>query len=186
MNGDFSVEISVHNNEVNGKIFDKEFGDEYTNFRQELNTGDFVGQVRDSYTEVLEDIKNNCCEVQYYLFDQTNRISLLIKEKYGDNPEFLWDKYPGFGTYRNPLTRKWYGLIMNVAGEKIGADYKTAEIINVKVNPDDIPDLLKKEGIYPAYHMSKKSWVSVILDDTLKDEEIMEYIETSHKFSMKK
>ena len=26
-----------------------------------------------------------------YIYDQANRISSFIKEKYNDNPEFLWD-----------------------------------------------------------------------------------------------
>lgn len=44
-----------------------------------------------------------------------------------------------------------------------------------------IPDLLKKKGFYPAYHMNKKNWVTIILDDTLSDTEIMQYVKTSYR-----
>lgn len=44
------------------------------------------------------------------------------------------------------------------------------EIINIKVNPKDLPRLLEIRGIYPSYHMSKKSWVSLVLDETVSDD----------------
>ena len=44
---------------------------------------------------------------------------------------------------------------------------------------DQTEKLLNKKGIYTAYHMNKKNWVSIILDDTLKDEEIMKMVELS-------
>lgn len=31
--------------------------------------------------------------------------------------------------------------------------------------------------------MNKKNWISIILDNTLSDDEIMSYIEESHRFT---
>ena len=53
--------------------------------------------------------------------------------------------------------------------------------MNVKVSKDEIGNLLKKDGIYPAYHMNKRNWISILLNDTLKDTEIMNRIEESYK-----
>ena len=39
---------------------------------------------------------------------------------------------------------------------------------------------LKKEGFYKAYHMNKKSWISIILNDTLNNKEIYELIDESY------
>ena len=58
------------------------------------------------------------------------------------------------------------------------------EVINLKLNKDEIPDLCKKDGIYPAWHMNKKYWVSVTLDDTLTDDEVMKYIEESYSYTV--
>lgn len=41
--------------------------------------------------------------------------------------------------------------------------------------------LICETGIYPAWHMNKKKWISVLLDDTLKDERIFSLIRTSRK-----
>ena len=59
------------------------------------------------------------------------------------------------------------------------------EVINVKINPNDKDNLLKIEGIYEAYHMNKKSWISIILDDTLSDDLISELIDNSYKLVSK-
>ena len=55
------------------------------------------------------------------------------------------------------------------------------EVINVKINPNDKDNLLKIEGIYEAYHMNKKSWISIILNDTLSDDLVSELIDNSYK-----
>ena len=39
------------------------------------------------YIKVLEDIKLNCCISNYFIYDQTNRISKLIYDKYFENYE---------------------------------------------------------------------------------------------------
>lgn len=59
------------------------------------------------------------------------------------------------------------------------------EILNVKLD-EKVPIYLEQKGIYPSYHLSKKSWVSIILDDTLTDEKIMQLIDISYENSDKK
>ncbi|MBP3799889.1 MAG: MmcQ/YjbR family DNA-binding protein, partial [Bacilli bacterium] len=40
--------------------------------------------------------------------------------------------------------------------------------------------LLKKKGYYEAYHMNKKSWITIILDDTVSDNDIKKLIDNSY------
>ncbi len=54
------------------------------------------------------------------------------------------------------------------------------EAINVKVDSDKVKDILAQKGYYPAFHMNKKCWVSIILDDTLSDTEIQNLIDDSY------
>ena len=60
------------------------------------------------------------------------------------------------------------------------------EIINLKIDDKKIPLLLTQKGFYPAYHMNKKYWITLILDETLNDEIIFQLITESHTFSEKK
>ena len=54
------------------------------------------------------------------------------------------------------------------------------EVMNVKVLPADVKNLILEEGIYECYHMNKKNWVSIILDDTLEDSRIEELLQQSY------
>ena len=53
--------------------------------------------------------------------------------------------------------------------------------MNLKVDQDKIDALLKKPGLYPAFHMNKKCWVSVILDDTLSDTMLQAMVSESYE-----
>lgn len=170
------------NGNVFGKIYDLKTSEEYTNFRIEDLMG-FAHQVREEYISILEDIAQNVLDTRDFLFFQSNRVAQLIKDKYEVVPEFLWDKNPNFGVFRNNKSKKWFGIIMNVDKSKVMHNLSgEIEILNVKLD-DQLVEYIKKKGIYPAYHMNKKSWVSVILDDTLSDEEIMKLVNISYHYA---
>ncbi len=169
---------------VNGKIIDLDIEEEYVGFRIENQRGEFVNRIRDAYIQILQDIKNNCFEPLLFINKQTNRIVESIKNTYHDNPCFLWDSNPGFGVFKNPLNNKWYGIIMNIDRKKLDKEQiGEVEVINLKIDDNLIPDLLLKEGVHPAYHMNKKKWISITLDDSLDDEEILKYINMSHQYT---
>ena len=184
LNDSFRTDILIQEDgTVNGKIFDLDLNEEYINFRIERQTGEFVSQIREEYQNILEDIAKKCFIKEPFIFKQSNRIAEQIKNIYKDEPEFAWNKFPGYGIFRNASNKKWYALIMNVDRSKIEDKMGEAEIINVKLDPERIPNLLKRKGFYPSYHMQKKNWISIILDDTLSDEEIMKYIIESHSYT---
>ena len=187
MEGAFRADIIVDSKGVlTGKVIDLAFNEEYISLRIENNNGKFVSNVRKEYKNILEDIKNNCFENNYFIFPQANRITKLIIETYGDNPEYAWEKFPGFGIFRNPNNKKWYALIMSIDKSKLSSkENGEVEIINVKTDSTKISNLLKKQGFYPAYHMNKQNWISIILDDTIEDDEIFNYIKESHKYTEK-
>lgn len=183
---EINIEIDVEGN-VKGKVIDLSFEDEYTNFRIETARGAFAGEVRTEFESLLKDIENKCFTKENFLFEQTNRITNLIKEKYGDEPEFKWENDSGSATFSNKISKKWYGIIMTPDKSKL--DEKVSgriEVINVKLEPEKIEKLIQREGFYPAYHMNKKSWITIILDNTISDKEIMELIEESFSYTITK
>lgn len=172
---------------VNGTVYDIENNDEFLPLRVENNQGKFVGEVRAEYENLLENIRDNCFSKKYYIFPQSNRITNLIIKKYGNEPEFLWKTTPGTGIFRNPETKKWYLAILDIDRSKIQKNKKgLVEIALIKLSTDNVEKRLKQEHIYLGWHMNKKYWVTVILDESLSDNEIMELIEESHSFSVKK
>lgn len=198
VNGDFSIEILFKKNlfkaiiritfdgVVTGNVYDIENGDEYLPLRVESNQGAFVGEVRAEYEKLLTDIRDNCFTKKYFIYSQSNRITNLIIQKYGNKPEFLWDKFQGSGIFRNPETKKWYLAILDTDRSKIQKDGTgLIEVALVKLSAENVEKRLKQEHIYPGWHMNKKYWITIILDDSLSDEAIMELIEESHSFTVR-
>lgn len=187
MNATFRVDIAIDSKgKIIGRVYDLDGDYEYTNFRLENVKGDFVNRVKDEYLKVLDDIANNCYTLEYFIYKQSNEVSNLIKEKYNVLPEFLWESNPNYGIFRNKSSNKWFAIIMNIDRSKLNSNESgEVEVLNVKLD-DLVNTYLKKEGIYPAYHMSKKSWVSITLDNTLSNKEIMNLIDISFDLSNRK
>ena len=184
MDNQFEAQITIID-KIEGKIIDLDTKEEYTNIRLE-NIGTFASKVKTHYEEILKDIEKNCFEKQYCMLPQSNRITNYIIGKYNTKPEFLWEKLDGSAVFRNKENNKWFGIIMDINKNKLDKENKIIEIINVKLDNKTIEKLIKEKGFYNAYHMNKKSWITIVLDDTLKDEEIIKYIDESYNIIKKK
>ena len=179
MDNRFTI-IIEYEQKIKGKIIEKEFNDEYTNFRRK-ELGEFNTKIKNEFVNLLIDIRDKCFTKNVFNYDQTKRINKLIINKYNVNPEFLWEKYPSFAIYRK--TKKWFALVGNVQLSKIDKksnSMEEVEIINLKIKEDEKDILLNKKGYHEAYHMNKKNWITIILDDTLSDQEIEKMISNSY------
>lgn len=180
LDGDFKavVYVGVDGN-VSGKVIEVQFNEEYTNIRTDMS-GEFVSKVRELYKDILINIRNWCFDIDYFISEQSNRITKYIINKYGCHPEFLWDKFPFYGVFRNHFNYKWFAIIMNLDLSKLDDGKGEVEIINVKLSEEQINRLLARNGFYKAYHMNKKDWISIILNDSLSDDEIISFIDESY------
>ena len=105
-------------------------------------------------------------------FDELNE---FIFDKYGVKCEFLWEKYPEFGVFRHESkgkkSGKWFVLFGRVSGDKFGLkNNQMQDILNLKCDPELATILHDFKGIFPAYHMNKKHWISIILDAVPKSQ----------------
>lgn len=188
MNGDFHAVISVSESGIiSGKVIDVMNDEEYTQLRIENMNGAYIGKVRAEYLDLLSNIAESCCDDVLFSFDQANRITDMIFDKFDILPDFPWQKsnFQSYGVFRHQDSRKWFALIMNIKWKSIlkNKNDKNVDVINLKINPDDSDKLKKIEGIYPGHHMNHKNWITVALDDTLPDEEIMKLIDTSFELT---
>lgn len=185
MNGNFKAVIRIDTNgNITGNVYETDSDEIYIPLRVESMAVGFAGSVRTEYEKILENIKAQCCHLNYFIHPQANRLTTEIYEKYGDKPIFPWNDFSG-GVFKNPNNGKWYALIMNLDFAKL--DKKRGgkvEVVNIKLNEDKILKLCKQKGFYPAYHMNKKNWISVVLDDTLKDDILFALLNESHTFTL--
>ena len=184
LNGLFQAEIRVTpEGKTAGRIMDLEAGEEYINYRVESNTGTFVSEVREAYRSVLLQLRDYAYEEKTFLSDQANRMDSYILEKYHVSPEFLWEK-KNTAAYRNAGNQKWFALLGQIPRKRIESGEEEINVINLKLPLETIEAMKKKKGYYPAYHMNKKSWITLILDDTLSDEEVQKQIDLSYETVM--
>ena len=185
LQGDFVMTVSITADNVSFQVFDQETGDLYPQVHMESMTGSFVASVRDACLEILYQIRKACFEVQDFICPQTKRIMAQIQEKYGNQLEYLWGKSPDTAVLRHEGNKKWYAVLMRIPWDRLEKGREgLVEAVNLK--HDQVVDLLSQKGIYPAFHMNKRYWISVALDDTLSDEEVLELIEKSWNLTSKK
>lgn len=111
-----------------------------------------------------------------------NRTELerYIQETYSVEPEFPWEKYPTYTVYRHRGGQKWFALVMDVAGEKLGlSNVERLDILNVKCDPILLGSCLLEPGFFPAYHMNKENWITIALDGSVDAEQIKLLLERS-------
>ncbi|WP_415944698.1 MmcQ/YjbR family DNA-binding protein [Megasphaera elsdenii] len=189
LDGDFKTVLSVTlKGQVTGKVIDSMTQDEYYQLRQETATGPYVNRVRSAYRSLLTDIADSCCSDVLFASSQANRLTQAILDHFQVKPDFPWEhssRYQSYGAFRHTSNRKWFAFIMNVKREVLDKDGNTSliDILNVKIPLAQGDELRQIPGIYPAYHMNHKTWISVVLDETLPDEKILELIDTSYQLT---
>ena len=185
LQGDFLMMVTVEDGVLGFQIYDQETCDLYPQVHMTSMRGTFVGSVREACLEVLYEIRKSCFDVQDFIYPQTKRIMTRVQEKYENQLEYLWEKSPDTAILRHENNQKWYAVLMKISWDKLEKGREgLVEAVNLK--HDQVSDLLVKKGIYPAFHMNKRYWISVLLDDSLSDEEMLELIEKSWNLTLKK
>ena len=185
LQGEFFMTVSITPDNVSFQVFDQETGDLYPQVHMESMRGSFVASIREACLEILYQIRKACFDVQDFICPQTKRIIAQVQEKYGNQLEYLWEKSPDTAVLRHEGNQKWYAVVMRIPWDKLEKGREgLVEAVNLK--HDQVADLLSQKGIYPAFHMNKRYWLSLALDDSLQDEEVIELIERSWNLTVKK
>lgn len=188
MDGDFSAEIKVApGGSVTGRVVDLMTGDEYGQLRNPHYTGAYIGKVREAYEDLLREIAEESFTGAAFESQQANRIADLILEEFGVSPDFPWEagRYEPAGVFRHAENRKWFALVMTIKRDQLDPDdtEDPVGVINLKADPAETAELHARPGIYPAYHMNHRMWISVTLDDIITDDEVMKLVRRSHELT---
>ena len=185
LNGEFLLEIYVLNeNDYKTKLIEIDTGEEYVLHLMPNAEGAFVGRVRDEIESIIEQIVKVCAKNNVFEAPQSQSIITYVREKYGRELEFLWDSFPVGAIWRRSDNQKWFGIMMNVPINRLGvAGDEMVDIVNVRA---EACNLIDNEYVFPAYHMNKKSWVSVLLNKGLNDEKLFALIDESFVVALDK
>ena len=89
---------------------------------------------------------------------------------YGTSPDYPFDEDFETAVLRHGGNRKWFALVMRVSRRKFGFDSdEVVEVVNLKLPTEMFGSFGAEDGVYPAYHMNKLHWISVLLPDAPDD-----------------
>ena len=112
------------------------------------------------------------------------QLQTYITEIFHARAEHPFAAYPSYAVFRHDGNKKWFAVIMDIPGEKLGlTEVERLDIVNVKCDPIIIASLRGKKGFYPAYHMNKENWISILLNGTVSADEIKPLLELSYQLT---
>lgn len=172
--------------EVKTEVCDAEAEEPYTLFLVEDAAGEFVGKVRADYTRVLENIAEKCFESEVFKGAHTAPLIAYVREKYGDELEFLWENTPDCAIWRRKDNRKWYAAILTVQYIKLGIDREgLVEAIDMRMEPAELDKAVDGKTYFRGYHMNKKHWVTMLLDGSAPYDELVWRLDESYVLAKK-
>lgn len=188
MEGNFHAILTVsEKGTLTGKVIDKMNDEEYRQLRSEKFNGPYVNAVRKEYKHLLESVGDAVCSDVFFAPDQANRITDLIRSRFDVHPDFPWaqDSYQTSGVFRHADTKKWFALILSVKKGTLlkNKDQTPIDMINLKTDTLEKDIHAYPDSIFPGYHMNHKTWLSLILDDSIKDETVMLLVRRSYNLT---
>ena len=91
-------------------------------------------------------------------------------DTYGTSPDYPFEEDFVTAVLRHADNRKWYALVMKVSRRKFGFDSdEIIDVVNLKLPTEMFGSFGADDGVYPAYHMNKLHWISVLLPDAPDD-----------------
>ena len=99
----------------------------------------------------------------------------LCLNVHGTEPDYPFGEDGETAVFRHGANRKWFALVMHVSRRKFGFESdECVDVVNLKLPPEMIGAYSPADGVYPAYHMNKLHWVSVILPDA--EDETLDFL----------
>ena len=180
---EFDIKITFFLDErFDYQVIDLIEGEEYMLVKVTGASGGYVGKVRKAVFDKLKEIIMKCSSPEIFKSVQTKQVIGYIREKYYNEPEFLWKESDGNAVFRHKENKKWYGVLMTVQKSKFGLeDDEITEAINLKMAPEEIEKIIDNKRYFPAYHMNKEHWLS--LSEEIPLSQVFSFIDESYQRS---
>ena len=165
---------------VRAELYDADADAPYTLHFVESAGGSFVAEVRSAYERALKELAEKCFDHAVFTSRYAKRLVEYARKRYGEDCEFLWERTPDNGVLRRADNYKWYAAILTVAGNKVGLSTDDiVEIVDLRAEEGTVSELIHRRGFAPAWHMNKKSWLTVLLDGSVEFSTIARMLDES-------
>lgn len=174
---EFYIIITISGKEFRVDVFDIETEEEYLPFNVVDNQSGYVNQVREMVDSVINEIIGKC----FKIIDTKNLLMKYCTRTFGTVPETPWEDTPDAYTFKTSKRNKWYAVFLTIPYKSLGI-YKKGklDIVNIKLEPERVIELIDIEHYFPAYHMNKKHWLTIVLDKDVNIEQTEELLQCSY------
>ena len=94
----------------------------------------------------------------------------LCADSYCTSPDYPFDDWMESAVFRHADNKKWFAIALSVSRRKFGLDSdEVIDVVNLKLPTEMFGSFGATDGVYPAYHMNKLHWISVLLPDAPDD-----------------
>ena len=178
-----NITLSLSEQTLTVHLFDSATGERYALFDMPNAHGAFIAALREEVQQIIDDIKSKCFEIN----DLKDDYIAWIKNHFGAEPDYPWpDDAPYSFVFRCP-NEKWFALVMKIKYRQLGLTGDEAVwVVNMKAEQDTIPTLIDRKSIFPAWHMNKKHWITVLLTAATDFEKLCELTQKSYELVERK
>ena len=181
----FKVVVEISKDIKRSKVVDLVTNQEYILVDIKDADGSFVYKVREEYQNILNDIIKNCSVPNVFKSVQAKKVIKYVNEKYNDDLEYLWEKFPNNAIFRNKNNNKWYALLLVLPESKLKLkSEKIIDVLNLRYTKNE--NIINNQNILEGYHMNKKNWITIKLDGSVNLNKIYKLIDNSYNISLKK
>lgn len=175
------ITLSLEAQTLTVHLFDTETGEKYALFDMPSSHGAFVASLREEVQVLIDDIKSKCFESK----DLKDDYISWIKNQFGAEPDFPWPDTPDYCVFRCQ-NEKWFALVMRIKYKQLGlTGDEEVWVVNIKADQTEIPNLIDHKSIFPAWHMNKKHWITVLLTAVTDFEKLCELTLKSYELVSK-
>ena len=177
------LEISAEG-QLSVTVWDTLLNEAYESWRVVTPLNAYAQKIKEAVEAKVLEIREQCFQEIPLKSAQGQRLFDWLQVTFEDSWDHPFSRLPDATAFRLPESGKWYALAISLDPAKLATHQEekgetVIEVLNLKVPSQTIIDLTKQAGIYPAYHMSKKHWITLSLDDKLPDATIQSLLEQS-------
>lgn len=182
--GEFYAVIRLSEKSLTAEVFETLNDEKYVLFDVPSAKGTFVGQIRSEVQGFIDEIREKGFDSQ----DIRKKYLDFIQSEFSAAGDTPWADEGDFksSVYRCP-NGKWFALVMEIKFKNLGFESEEPVwMVNLKADAEKIPEITDRKSIFPAYHMNKKYWITVLLTSVTDFEQLCELTRRSYELVMRK
>ncbi|MBR6950621.1 MAG: MmcQ/YjbR family DNA-binding protein [Oscillospiraceae bacterium] len=115
---------------------------------------------------------------------QKQRLLRAAVETYGVEGDHPFSGDSVTTVLRHSESRRWFALIMRIPRNRLYPGSEgVVDAVNLKSSPLMLGSLIQEDGIFPAYHMNRSHWISVVLDGSVPDDTLFSLLDMSYRLT---